>query len=419
MIFKPKEVSNINVIKYSVPIEQANMEHTVIKCDVYIIEPFYGGSHKQLIDFVQQHLSTDKFTIHLYTLPAKKWHWRARTSALYFSQNIPKLQIDSSNHRDINIDTTKAFLFCSSVLNLAEFIALRSDLADVCKGRKIIYFHENQLTYPVQTSSSKIQRDFQYGYNQILSALAADKLIFNSNHNITSFLNNLNSFFKLQPDHRPSIPDLKAEITKKSTVLYFPIDMRLPKSINNTPEHKLHIVWPHRWEHDKNPNAFFDCLFKLQSEGHHFYLSVLGEAFSQVPPIFEEAKSVLDGKIIHYGRVASREEYFSILSHSDVVVSTSNHEFFGVAVVEAAICGCYPLVPQRLVYPEIFVGCLEGEETVCYRTDQQMFKTLKEFCIKPYLPKIKWTKESAGKLLEKFSVSNLKNAYTDLFEVIE
>ena len=60
------------------------------------------------------------------------------------------------------------------MLNLAELIALRPDLAHV---KKIIYFHENQLTYPVQKQSTKNkkeienkeQRDFQYGYNQILT----------------------------------------------------------------------------------------------------------------------------------------------------------------------------------------------------------------------------------------------------------
>ena len=103
---------------------------------------------------------------------------------------------------------------------------------------------------------------------------------------------------------------------------------------------------------------------------------------------------------------------------ADVVVSTANHEFFGVAVVEAAICGCYPLVPQRLVYPEIFNSDIAQDNTFFYRTNQQMYKKLKEFCVKPYLPKVHWTTENAKKLNEKFSCnSSIMNAYADLFEV--
>jgi len=49
------------------------------------------------------------------------------------------------------------------VLNLAELAALRPDLG---KLKKVLYFHENQLAYPVQKCQ---ERDFQYGYNQILS----------------------------------------------------------------------------------------------------------------------------------------------------------------------------------------------------------------------------------------------------------
>ena len=56
------------------------------------------------------------------------------------------------------------FIFTSAVLNLAELSALRPDLATV---KKILYFHENQLVYPAQDEK---ERDFQYGYNQIVSA---------------------------------------------------------------------------------------------------------------------------------------------------------------------------------------------------------------------------------------------------------
>lgn len=69
-------------------------------------------------------------------------------SAMYFAQAIPR-------HKQY------AILLTSSVLNLAELIGIRPDLASC---RKIVYFHENQLVYPVQ--EVKV-RDCQYGLNQI------------------------------------------------------------------------------------------------------------------------------------------------------------------------------------------------------------------------------------------------------------
>ena len=36
-----------------------------------------------------------------------------------------------------------------------------------------------------------------------------------------------------------------------------------------------------------------------------------------------------------------------------MIVSTADHEFFGISVVEAIAAGAYPLLPRRLAYPEI------------------------------------------------------------------
>ncbi|XP_036876678.2 tRNA-queuosine alpha-mannosyltransferase isoform X2 [Manis javanica] len=322
---------------------------------ILIIEAFCGGSHKQLVDLLQEELEDCV----LYTLPAKKWHWRARTSALYFSQNIP-----ISEHYRI--------LFASSVLNLTELAALRPDLG---KLKKILYFHENQLVYPVKKYQ---ERDFQYGYNQILSCLVADVVVFNSVFNMESFLTSIGKFMKLIPDHRPK--DLESIIRPKCQVIYFPIrfpdvsrfmpkhktthlqkilslkgnggaspSMALPfqqeeresenlsknfhsepgpcdavqenlgssltqesdlstcsssdnssslheENKQNTPfkhcdisggiddqQRPLHIVWPHRWEHDKDPESFFKVLMHLKDLGLHFHVSVLGETFTDIP----------------------------------------------------------------------------------------------------------------------------------------
>lgn len=69
-------------------------------------------------------------------------------SGLYFAGEIPT-------------DHQYSILFTSSVLNLAELLGVRPDLA---RCRKIVYFHENQLVYPVQ---DKKERDCQFGLNQV------------------------------------------------------------------------------------------------------------------------------------------------------------------------------------------------------------------------------------------------------------
>ena len=62
-----------------------------------LIEPFYGGSHRQLIDLLLQEFGGD-----LYSLPATKWHWRMRVSALHFAQTVPR----KDTYRHVMLFTT-------------------------------------------------------------------------------------------------------------------------------------------------------------------------------------------------------------------------------------------------------------------------------------------------------------------------
>ncbi len=56
----------------------------------------------------------------------------------------------------------------------------------------------------------------------------------------------------------------------------------------------------------------------------------VGEQFEEVPPVFEEAKEKLKDNIKRWGYLPTKEDYYSVLqTEIDIVVSTTDHEFFG------------------------------------------------------------------------------------------
>ena len=97
---------------------------------------------------------------------------------------------------------------------------------------------------------------------------------------------------------------------------------------------------------------FFQALDCLVEEGLDFRVILAGQNFRQKPEEFEAARERLGPRIIHYG-YADEATYTRLLWQADIVVSTAIQEFFGVAVVEAMYCHCYPILPERLSYPEL------------------------------------------------------------------
>lgn len=85
--------------------------------------------------------------------------------------------------------------------------------------------------------------------------MIADAIVFNSHFNKDSFLESIDHFIKLMPDHRPK--GLAELIKPKCRILYFPMvyppmvpsigQGNLSLTINDGHSKPLHIVWPHRW----------------------------------------------------------------------------------------------------------------------------------------------------------------------------
>jgi len=308
---------------------------------ILALNAWHGGSHQAFLEGWACHSQHD-FTI--LPLPGRKWKWRMRHSAVTFAQQLHEQISDDQSERP-----TWDVLFCTDMLGLAEFRGLCSE--DIRRLPAIVYFHENQLTYPTQKDE---ERDFHFAYSNMTSALAADSVWFNSNYHRDEFLNALRTLLRRMPDfgHEESVDQILAKSEIQHPGIEGPTENQSAVRTGRRAGGPLRIAWASRWEHDKNPDLFFTALEELAKRSVPFEINVLGESFRNSPPCFEMAQRKLSKHIRHWGFAESRAEYFRILSESDVIVSTARHEFFGISVLEAAVVGCRPLVPRALAYPE-------------------------------------------------------------------
>lgn len=315
---------------------------------ILALEPYYGGSHRAVLDGLCEHVDAE-WT--LLTLPARKWKWRMRGSAITMTEQARTLVSDGA---------VFDLVFASTFINLAEFRGLVGD--PIASAPAIMYFHENQLVYPNRHTA---EWDFQFPLTNITSALSADHCAFNTQWNLDAFVGAIPGFMSEFPDHHPK--GIAQRIAEKSSVLHPPFDPAPFRAARPIRGERMRIVWPHRWEHDKNPEEFFTAVARLAHEDLEFEVAVAGQAFRDIPQVILDAEQALGDRLVHVGQPASREAYAELLASSDVAVSTADNEFFGLAMVEAAYAGCLPLVPDRLAYPELYPAPMRysgGEELV-------------------------------------------------------
>jgi glycosyltransferase involved in cell wall biosynthesis len=233
------------------------------------------------------------------------------------------------------------------MLNLPAFLALVRPLL----GRVpvALYCHENQLTYPLRPGE---RRDLAYGVINWLSMLVADHVFFNSAYHLEEWFDELPRLLKHFPDYTHL--GCVTEVRSKASVLPVGCDLdRLDAVRTGARESDVPLVlWNQRWEYDKAPEVFFRALDAAAEEGLEFEVALAGTNVRQKADEFEAARERLGKRVVHYGW-ADAATYARLLWQADVVVSTAIHEFFGISVVEAIYCGCFPILPRRLAYPEV------------------------------------------------------------------
>jgi len=359
------------------------------KLKFLFLEPFFGGSHRE---FARGLVTHSRHRIDLLTLPARFWKWRMRGAALYFIKKVTALE---SYHGLITTD----------LMSLSDFRALAKG---ACPPT-LMYFHENQLTYPLAPGE---HTDYQYGFTDITSALAADRILFNSRTHSDAFFEGLPGFLGLMPEYRPHwVVDA---IRTKAGVLYPGCRFAAGSVVlqDPPPQSSPLIIWNHRWEFDKNPEDFFDALDAVLENGAEFRLALLGENFQAVPKAFIRARSRYGGRIIQYGYVESRQEYIQWLQRGAIVISTATQENFGISIVEAIRCGCLPLLPARLAYPEIIPQ--EFHDRVLYCDQQDLVQKLSRR-INDYA-QFRDLRHRLSNAMQQFSWANLIDRYDEELE---
>ncbi len=332
--------------------------------NVLALEPWYGGSHRHFLDGLARHSAHD---VHLVTMADRYWKWRMQGGAVTLAAKAREVA-DAGFTPDV--------IFATGMVNVPAFLALTRDR--FAETPVVLYFHENQLTYPLRAGQ---QRDLTYAYINYLSALAADRVVFNSAFHRSEFFEALPELLRRFPDYTHL--RTAQRLRDKSTVLHLGLD--LAALDRNAPLRKHDggppiVLWNQRWEHDKNPEAFFRTMNRLDDAGCSFRLILAGERFEVQPPAFETAFRRYAERIIHYGYAEDLPEYAKLLHRADLVVSTARHEFFGVAVMEATRCGCHPLLPNRLTYPELIPERLHRpllHAPILYEDENELFEILR------------------------------------------
>jgi glycosyltransferase involved in cell wall biosynthesis len=321
---------------------------------IWLVAPYCGGSHRA---WAEGYVAHSRHDVTLLSMPARFWKWRMQGSAVTLAERARALE------------QRPDMILASDMLNLPVFAALTRDfLADVPLA---LYCHENQLTYPFPPGET---RDLTYGMINWLSMLAADRVLFNSHYH-------LNDWFRALPNMLKHFPDYThlrrvEEVCAKASVLPVGCDLRRLDAVPRTGDTGKPplILWNQRWEYDKDPQTFFRALYTLQGEGVDFRVAIAGKSHRQSAPEFQAASARLGEQVVHFGYAAS-EDYDALLRQADIVVSTAIHEFFGVAIVEAVYAGCFPLLPDRLSYPELIPDSLH--DACLYDSSEDLLSRLR------------------------------------------
>ncbi len=310
--------------------------------NVLVLSAYDAESHRRWHQGLVKHLS---FSFTVMALPPRFFSWRIRGNAMSWALG----------HRDEFLAKKWDAIVATSMVDLATLKGLVPALAVV---PTLVYFHENQFSYPVNHVAGAPVRSIEPQIVTLYSALSAEQVVFNSSHNKITFLSGVAALLKKLPDEVPN--NVIAVLEKKSMVIPVPLEASCFEwGGEKAKARPLTLLWNHRWEYDKGPERLFAVVQKLVKQAPEMPLCfhIVGQQFRQEPAVFADLKALLTkaGWFGEWGFLPT-PMYQAVLVQSDIVLSTALHDFQGLAVLDAVAAGCTPLLPRRVAYPDFFAA---------------------------------------------------------------
>lgn len=304
-----------------------------------LLSGYDAASHRRWRLGLERSLPDFQFT--QVALPPRYFSWRIRGSSLSLA----------GLSREV-LEQPYDFLIATSMVDLS---SLRGMLPAIARLPTLLYFHENQFAYP---ASGQQHHSLEPQIVTLYSAICADRLAFNSRYNRRTFLEGAEALLGKMPDLVPR--GVVDALAVKSSVLPVPLEdeLFLRKSAPKLRANRPTLIWNHRWEYDKNPRLLLEAMGRIceHYRGRFpFVAHIVGEQFRREPEAFAPLKQLLQqaGALGNWGYVVDAEQYRELLLRSHIALSTADHDFQGLAVLEAVASGCLPVVPKHQVYPEM------------------------------------------------------------------
>jgi tRNA G18 (ribose-2'-O)-methylase SpoU/glycosyltransferase involved in cell wall biosynthesis len=319
------------------------------------------ASHQTWAEGYQRAASKNKIhSVHLEIISGDRWKFRMLIAAAELES---KIAIDDD------------IVVVDGMLDASLLVALIKSNRPSNAPKIFVYLHENQLTtpFPSQDRDVKNQTHWHYGMAHLRSLMVADGFIFNSQTHKEAFAGALPTIINEQSprdtvqwylNRAHELLDTKCTVLNNGLELDELVSLVNSKKRTRTQDISVDrkipcILWNARLEEDKNPGAFLDMLHQVKRRQKEqrivaFRLIILGADSSKEKRWENRIRKEFAKELVHFGWCTNRKEYAQWLHKSDIIVSTANHETFGISIVESVFCGSLPLLPNRLSYPELF-----------------------------------------------------------------